>query len=182
MPFEAAHNAGIVSVAGSAARIDDDVDGGQLMLMMSKRFSDQSFEPVASNCVADHAGGNRQSEPCGWAAIGTNKNGKESIGETSRVLIDAIVIRFVMKTLCRSERPGGCLQVGALTVATAPGRTLDGQPLATLGATASQHQTSGPGGHARTETVSTCTMNVAGVVGALHAAISCFGLWARKQR
>lgn len=121
MSFQTAHNARTVRVACGASRIDDDVDGGQLMLMVSKRFPDQSLEPVAANCIADDAGGNRQSEPRGRTAIGTNKNGKESIGKTSRILVDAIEIRFVMKTLRRSERPGECLQVGVLTVAAAPG-------------------------------------------------------------
>lgn len=121
MSFEAAHDTGVVSIARGAARIDDDVDGGQLMLMMSKRFPDQPLEPVTSNCVADDAAGDRQSEPCARAVVGADENGKESIGETSRILIDAIEIRFVMKTLRRSKRPGGCLQAGVLTVAAAPG-------------------------------------------------------------
>lgn len=174
MAFETTHNTGVVSIAGGATRVDDDVDGRQLMLMMSKRFPDQPLEPVTSNCVADDAGGDRQSEPCARTVIGADKNGKESIGKTSRILVDAIEIRFVMKTLRRSKRPGGCLQAGVLTVATAPGWALDSQPLTALGTTAGQHQTSGAGGHARAETMSTCTMEVAGVVGALHAAVSCW--------
>lgn len=59
MAFEAAHDRRVVGVAGAGACIDDDVDGGQLMLMMAKRFANQSLQVIASNGTADDAGGNR---------------------------------------------------------------------------------------------------------------------------
>lgn len=181
MPLQAAHDARIVGVAGGAARVDDYVHGRQLMLMVSKRFSDQPFEPVAPNRVPDDARGDRQSQTRRRPAVGANKNGKEGIGETSRVLIDAIEIRFVMKTLRRGKRPGDCLQVGVLAVAgLTPVKTSDSEPFTALGTTASQHQTSGSGGHARSETVGTGTMDITRVVSALHAAISCW-IWGREN-
>lgn len=174
MSLQAAHDARIVGIAGGATRVDDDVHGRQFMLMVSKRFSDQPFEPVAPNRVADDARGNRQTQTCNRPVVGANENGEEGIGEAPRILIDAIEIRFVMKTLRRGERPGDCLQAGVLTVAVASVKTSDGEPFTALGTTASQHPTSGSGGHARTETVGTGTMDIARVVSALHAAISCW--------
>lgn len=177
MPLQAAHDARIVGIAGGTARVDHYVHGRQFMLVVSKRFSDEPFEPVAPHRVPDDARGDRQSQACRRPAVGTNKNRKEGIRETSRILIDAIEIRFVVKTLRRGERAGDCLQVGVLAVvlAVASGaswRTSDSEPFTALRTTASQHPTSGSGRHARAETVGAGTMNVAGVVSALHAAIS----------
>jgi hypothetical protein len=111
MPFEAAHDCRVVSVASTRAGVDDDVDGGQLMVVMSKRFANQSLQVIASNRIPDDAGCNGQSQAGTGTAIGANEDCEQSIGETSRILVDAIEVRFVMETLSRSERPSGGLQV-----------------------------------------------------------------------
>ena len=115
MPFEATHDRRVVGISSAGASIDDDVDGGQLMLVVSKRFANQSLEVIASDSTADDAGGNRQAQACLGAIIATNENCKQSIGETSRVLIDAIEIRFVVETLRRCERSGESGQEGLRT-------------------------------------------------------------------
>jgi len=103
MTFEAACDGSVVCVASTGTCIDDDVDGRQLMLVMSKRFADQALETVASHGAADDASGNRQSQASMSAAVAANENCEQGIGETSRILIDAIEIRFVMETLRRCE-------------------------------------------------------------------------------
>ena len=75
----------------------------------------ESLEVIASDSTADDAGGNRQAQACLGAIIATNENCKQSIGETSRVLIDAIEIRFVVETLRRCERSGESGQEGLRT-------------------------------------------------------------------
>jgi hypothetical protein len=111
MPFETAYDARIVGITSTGAGIDDDVDGGQLMVVMSKRFANQSLQLVASNGAADDAGCNRQSQARLSTTIGSNEDCEKRIGETSRILIDAVEVRFVMETLRRSKRPGERLQV-----------------------------------------------------------------------
>jgi hypothetical protein len=120
--FEAAHNGCVVGVASSGTCVDDDVDRGQLMLVMSKRFADQTLQVIAPHSPADDAGRNRQSQTSMWDIIATNENCEERIGETSRILIDAVEVRFVMEALRRSERPGESLQVTLRTRSSRPVR------------------------------------------------------------
>lgn len=115
MFFQAAHHGLIVRIAGTCACIDDDVDSGQLMLVKPERLPDQALDTVASHSVADHSCGDRQAEPRRGCIIGTDEDRELTIGETSRIFVDAIEIRFVMEALRRSERPGGCLQVTVRT-------------------------------------------------------------------
>lgn len=122
MPFEAAHDRCIVSVAGACASVDNDVDGGQLMLVKSKRFADQSFQVIASDGATDDTGRNRQPQAGLRAFIATNENGEQRIGKPSRILVDAVEIRFVMETLRRSKRPGESLQVTLRTRSMRPAR------------------------------------------------------------
>lgn len=110
MFFEAADHAGIVGVACAGACIDHDVDSGQFMLVKPERLPDQALYAVAPDRAADDAGGNRQTKTGSGSAAGADKDRKQRIGKTSRILVDAVEIRFVMKTLRRGERPGECLQ------------------------------------------------------------------------
>ena len=57
--FETAHDDGILRIAGAGARIDDDVHRGQFMLMLTKRFPNQTLDAVTPHGVSDSAGGNR---------------------------------------------------------------------------------------------------------------------------
>ena len=111
MPLETAHDRGVVGVACACAGVDDDVDGGQIMLVLSKRFANQALQVIASDRITDDAGCNGQSQPSTWTAIGADEDCEQSIGKPSRIFVDAIEVRFVMETLRRSERPVGRLQV-----------------------------------------------------------------------
>jgi hypothetical protein len=111
MFFEAARDRGIVRVARTGTCIDDDVDGGQLMLMQAKRFSDQTLDAIATYGSTDDAGSHGKSKSSLRSLIGTNEDRERGIGKPSRIFVDAIEVRFIVETLRRSERPGGCLQV-----------------------------------------------------------------------
>ena len=50
-------------------------------------------------------------------------------------------------------------------------RRSDSETLATLGATAGEHLTASASGHARTETVSTLTVNFARLISTLHGGL-----------
>ena len=104
MFFKTTCDGWIICITSARARIDDDIDGRQLMLVKPKRFSDQAFDAIAPHGIANESRRHRQSESCCGATIGTNENRKLCIGETSRIFVDAIEVRFVMKSLRRSER------------------------------------------------------------------------------
>lgn len=110
MFFEAAQDRRVVGIACTVACVDDDVEGGKIMLMQPERFPDQTLDAIASHGAADDACCDRQSEPGSRSAVRPDEDGEQRIGETFRILVDAIEVRFVMKTLRRGERPGGCLQ------------------------------------------------------------------------
>ena len=57
MFLEAARDRGIVRIASAGARIDDDVHRGQFMLMLTKRFPNQTLDAVTPHGVSDSAGG-----------------------------------------------------------------------------------------------------------------------------
>ena len=59
MFFQAANDDGIVRIASTGARIDDDVHRRQFMLMLTKRFPDQTLDAVTPHGVTDSACGNR---------------------------------------------------------------------------------------------------------------------------
>ena len=57
MFFETADDGGIVRVAGTAARIDDDIDRGKVMLMQPERFPDEALDSIAADRASDDSGG-----------------------------------------------------------------------------------------------------------------------------
>ena len=111
MPFETACDRCVVGVAGPRSGVDDDVDGRQVMLVVSKRFANQALQVIATDRTTDDAGCNGKSQSGTGTAIGANEDCEQGIGETTRILVDAIEVRFVMETLRRSKRPGDGLQV-----------------------------------------------------------------------
>ena len=184
MPLETAHNRGVVGVARACAGVDDDVDGGQIMLVLSKRFANQALQVIASNRITDDAGCNGQSQPSTGAAVGADEDCEQSIGETSRILVDAIEVRFVMETLRRSERPCGRWQVTNLGTRSGLAAALHRQAFTTLRAPTSDHLSTRTCSHARTKAVSTLTMNFARLVSTLHdesRKLDCCLLSARRE-
>ena len=111
MFFQAANDRGIVGIACAVARIDDDIHRGKFMLMQPKRLAYQALDAVSPNCAADDARSNGQPQSRLRSLVGTDENRELGIGKPSRILVDAIEVRFIVETLRRSERPGGCLQV-----------------------------------------------------------------------
>ena len=81
------------------------------MLMQTKRLAHKAFDPVTTNGSANDAGGDRKPKSSLRSLVGANKDRELRIGKPSRIFVDAIEVRFVVETLRRSERPGGCLQV-----------------------------------------------------------------------
>jgi|GEM_PF-3029987 hypothetical protein len=110
MALEAAPDSFVVGVADAGTRVDDNVHRRQFMLMVPERFANDTLQPIAPNGVADDASPDRQPQARMGKVVAAYENSKQAIGETSRILVDAIELRFVMETLRRSERSGGGLQ------------------------------------------------------------------------
>ena len=107
MPLEAARDGCVVRIARSRARIDYEIHCGQLMLMLAKRFPDQTLDAIAAYRVANDAGGNRQSKARNARAGVPRKYREESVGRTARVTIHAIEFRFFPEALRGFERASG---------------------------------------------------------------------------
>ena len=56
--LETAGDRCIVGVARARSGVDDDVDGRQLMMMVSKRFANQALQVIATDRTTDDAGCN----------------------------------------------------------------------------------------------------------------------------
>lgn len=59
MALETAHDRRIVGIARACTGVDDDVDGGQLMIVVAKRFPNQSLQAIPTDRITDDAGCNR---------------------------------------------------------------------------------------------------------------------------
>lgn len=92
------------------------------MLMQTEGFADQSFDAIASNGVSYHSRRNRQPQASVGQAILARENGEVTIGEASRVLIDAIEFGFLPEAVCRCERPRLSLQASLSEHATRDSR------------------------------------------------------------
>jgi hypothetical protein len=111
MFFQAVRERRVVCITGAGSRIDYDIHRRQFVLMQTKGFTNQALDAVASNRIADQARSDRQTQARMRTVIMPCENGKEIIGETARVLVDAIEFGFLPQTLCRCERPRVNLQV-----------------------------------------------------------------------
>lgn len=76
VPLETLNDGGIARVARSGARIDDDVDRRQFMLVLSERFSNQALDAITTYRDADHSSGDRQAETRPRSASVARKHGK----------------------------------------------------------------------------------------------------------
>ena len=76
MPLEAACDRCVVRVARAGSRVDDEVHRRQLVLMLPKRFADETFDAITADCIPHDAGGDRQSK-AGNASAGLARKYRE---------------------------------------------------------------------------------------------------------
>ena len=107
MPLETARDRCVVRIARAGARVDDEIDGRQFMLMLAKRFPDQTLDAIAAYRVANDAGGNRQSKARHRRSGVTRKYREKSVGRAARIPIHAIEFGFLSETLRGFERSCG---------------------------------------------------------------------------
>ena len=105
MPLEAARDRCVVRVARSRARVDYEIHCGQLMLMLAKRFPDETLDAIAAHRIPHDAGGDRQSKAGSGRAGVARKYREEGVGRAARITIDAIEFGFLSETLRGFERP-----------------------------------------------------------------------------
>jgi hypothetical protein len=107
MPLEAACDRCVVRVARSRARVDYEIHCGQLMLMLAKRFPDETLDAIAAHRIPHDAGGDRQSKAGTRRAGVARKYREQSVGRAARITIHAIEFGFLSEALRGFERPGG---------------------------------------------------------------------------
>jgi hypothetical protein len=107
MPLEAACDRCIVRIARAGARIDDEIHCGQLMLMLTKRFPDQTLDAIATHRIPHDAGGDRQSKARHRRTGIARKYREKSVGRAARIPIHAIEFGFLSETLRGFEGPCG---------------------------------------------------------------------------
>src|SRR4030095_3314381 len=107
MPREAARDCRVVRVARSRARVDYEIHCGQLMLMLAKRFPDETLDAIAAYRIPHDAGGDRQSQARQALTGVPRKYREESVGRAARVTIHAIEFRFLPEALRGFERSSG---------------------------------------------------------------------------
>lgn len=77
MLFEAARDRCVVRIPRTGARIDDEIHCGQFMLMLAKRFTDQTLDAITTHRIANDAGGDRQSK-AGNGRAGVSRKYREA--------------------------------------------------------------------------------------------------------
>ena len=107
MPLEAARDRCVVRIARAGARIDDEIHCGQFMLMLAKRFPDQTLDAIAAHRIPNDAGGNRQSKAGHRRAGVARKYREKSVGRAARITIHAIEFGFLSEALRGFELPCG---------------------------------------------------------------------------
>jgi hypothetical protein len=107
MLFEAARDCCVVRIACAGARIDDEIHCGQFMLMLAKRFTDQTLDAITTHRIPNDAGGDRQSKAGNGRAGVSRKYREAGVGRAARVTIHAIEFVFLPEALRGFERPGG---------------------------------------------------------------------------
>ena len=107
MPLEAVRDRCVVGVARAGARVDDEIDCGQFMLVLAKRFPDETLDAIAADRIPHDAGGDRQPKPRNARAGVPRKYREQTVGGAARVTIHAIEFRFLPQPLRGFERPCG---------------------------------------------------------------------------
>ena len=90
MALEAARDRCVVRVARAGARVDDEIDCGQFMLMLAKRLANQALDAIATDRIPHDAGSDRQTKAGNRAAGVSRKDREESVGGAARITIHAI--------------------------------------------------------------------------------------------
>jgi hypothetical protein len=105
--LEAARDRCIVRIARAGARIDDQIHCGQFMLMLAKRFTDQTLDAISSHRIPNDAGGDRQSKARRGCAAVPRKYREQSVRRAARLTIHAIEFGFFPEALRGLKRPSG---------------------------------------------------------------------------
>ena len=107
MPLEAACDGCVVRIARAGARVDYEIHCGQLMLVLAKRFPDETLDAIATYRIPHDAGGDRQSKARHCRPGVSRKYREECVGRAARVTIHAIEFRFLPEALRGFEQSSG---------------------------------------------------------------------------
>ena len=145
-----------------------DVDRRQIVLVQTKGFSRQALDTVAGHGGAESTSRYRQTQSRMTFMIRQHRHAEVRVGQPAAALPDLAKFGRLMQTLAWLERQplGQMVSLEALTQA------LGAEALAALRAAASQQSAAALGGHARSETMGSGTVQVTGVKSTFHSATS----------
>jgi len=156
------------SNARRVASRHSDVDRRQIVLVQTKGFSRQALDTVAGHCGAESTSRYRQTQSRMTSMIREHRHTEVRVGQPAAAHTDRAKFGRLMQTLARLERQP-LVQMGSLEALTRP---LGAEALAALRAAASQQSAAAFGGHARSETMGSGTVQIAGVKSTFHSATS----------
>ena len=143
-------------LAGRRSRVDDDVQGGQLLLAVAERFTNQALDAIAVHGVAGRLDADGEAEAGVAQVVGPCDHHEQRIGRTRPCAVHGIELRLVGQAALARQAPRGrrCDRYWL-------GERSDRETLAALGAAAGEDEATALGGHARTEAVDSLAVQVA---------------------
>jgi hypothetical protein len=107
MALEAARDRCVVGIARAGASVDDEIDCGQFMLMLTKRLANQALDAIAAHRIPNDAGGDCQSKTGNGRAGVPRKYREHAVGRAASITIHAIEFGFLPEALRGFEQPSG---------------------------------------------------------------------------
>jgi hypothetical protein len=99
MFVETAKDGRIVRVARTGARVDDDIDARQFVLVLAERLPNEALQAITAHCVADDACRDGQSKARRARVIGSDVHRETAIAATPCLAVDAIEFSFLPEPL-----------------------------------------------------------------------------------
>ncbi len=147
-----------------------DVDRRQIVLVQTKGFSRQALDTVAGHGVAESTRRDRQTQSRMAHAVGEYRQTEVCVAQPAAALPNRAKFGRLMQSLARLERQPWVVQLG---VAGSPyARPLGAEALAALRAAASQQSAAAFGGHTRSETMGSGSVQITWVKSTFHSATS----------
>jgi hypothetical protein len=85
------------------SRVDDDVDGGHCVLVLSKVFAHESLHAIAARGIAGGLDTDREPEACVTNVVGSRDDEEQRIGVTLATRVDDVELWLIGKALRAQE-------------------------------------------------------------------------------
>jgi len=141
---------------------DGDVDGRQSVLVQAKRLARQALDAITRHGRAKRTRRDTQAKTRVRVGVDQHRYAEKHVGESPAAALHVAKFSRLMQTLARLERQ--------FTDRSSSRRELRTEALAALGASTRQQSAAALGGHARAKSMSTSTVQIAGIESTFHSA------------